>query len=142
MYLVYYLVGGFAATLCHFAVDPSSDMPVIGASGAVAAVLGGYAVTYPWAKVRTLIPFPLLIIDIPALVWLGIWFVLQNVIPGILMLQGVVQEPVAYWAHIGGFVTGVALMPLLSVGASPPGADWRKEADDMFQFNDPRTKLE
>jgi membrane associated rhomboid family serine protease len=117
-------------------------MPVIGASGAVAAVLGGYAVTYPWAKVRTLIPFPLLIIDIPALVWLGIWFVLQNVIPGILMLQGVVQEPVAYWAHIGGFVTGVALMPLLSVGASPPGADWRKEADDMFQFNDPRMKME
>jgi membrane associated rhomboid family serine protease len=143
MYVVFYLVGGVAATFCHYAVDPNGDMPVIGASGAVAAVLGGYAVTYPWAKVRTLVFFGLImIVDIPALIWLGIWFVIQNVIPGILTLQGVVQEQVAYWAHIGGFVAGLALMPLLSLGASPPGEDWRKEADDMFQFNDPRMRLD
>lgn len=142
MYICYYLVGGVAATFCHFAIDMQSDMPVVGASGAVAAVLGGYAITYPWAKVRTLIFFGLImIVDIPALVWLGIWFVMQNVIPGLLSLQGVVRDPIAYWAHIGGFVAGIALMPLLSLGASPPESDWRKEAEDMFQFNDPPARM-
>jgi membrane associated rhomboid family serine protease len=143
MYIGYYLVGGIAATFCHYAIDTQSDIPVIGASGAVAATLGGYAVTFPWAKVRTLIFVGLImVIDIPALVWLGIWFVFQNLLPGIATLQGAVQAPVAYWAHIGGFVAGIVLMPVLSLGASPPGADWRKEADDMFQYNDPRSRFD
>jgi len=142
IFIGYYLLGGIVATFCHYMVDMQSDMPVVGASGAVAAVLGGYAVTYPWAKVRTLVFFGLImIIDIPALLWLGIWFIMQNVIPGLLSLQKVVQDPIAYWAHIGGFVAGIALMPLLALGASPPGADWRKEADDMFQFNDPTARM-
>jgi membrane associated rhomboid family serine protease len=120
-----------------------SDMPVVGASGAVAAVLGAYAITYPWAKVRTIVFFGLvMIVDIPAFIWLGIWFVMQNVIPALLTLEGVVHDPVAYWAHIGGFIAGIALMPLLSLGAPPPESDWRKEADDMFQFNDPRSRVE
>ncbi|MEX2315885.1 MAG: rhomboid family intramembrane serine protease [Pirellulales bacterium] len=141
LYACYYLIGGLAATLCHYATDPNSDLPVIGASGAVATVLGGYAITYPWAKVRTLIIVGLIfVVDIPALVWLGIWFVLQ-MIPGVLSLQGIVQQQVAYWAHIGGFVAGMALMPLLSLGAPPPGSDWRQEADDMFQYNDPRARM-
>ena len=88
-------------------------MPVVGASGAVAAVLGGYAITFPTAKVRTLIFFILIaIVDLPALVLLGIWFVLQMV-SGLMGLWGVVLEPVAFWAHIGGFVAGMILMPLL-----------------------------
>jgi membrane associated rhomboid family serine protease len=140
MYVCFYLVGGLIASLTHWAVDPASTMPVIGASGAVAAVLGGYAVTYPWAKVRTLVFVGLIfIVDIPALAWLGIWFVLQNLVPGILSLHGIQQEHVAFWAHIGGFVSGMILMPFLSLGASPPGADWHKEAEDMFRFEDPRS---
>ena len=140
MYVCFYLVGGLIASLCHWAVDPSSSMPVIGASGAVATVLGGYAVTYPWAKVRTLVFVGLVfIVDIPALVWLGIWFVLQNLVPGILSLNGIEQEHVAFWAHIGGFVAGMILMPFLALGASPPGSDWRKEAEDMFHFEDRRS---
>ncbi len=143
MYVLYYLVGGTAATLCHWAVQPQSQMPVIGASGAVAAVLGGYALSFPWAKIRTLIFIGLVfIVDVPALVWLGIWFVGQNVIPGLLSLNGVQHAPIAYWAHIGGFVAGVVLMPVMSLGASPPEADWRKEVDEMFRFDDSRTRLQ
>jgi len=141
MYACYYLVGGLIATLCHWATDTQSAMPMVGASGAVAVVLGGYAITYPWAKVRTLVFVGLImIVDIPALVWLGIWFVVQNVIPGLMVLGGVLRDPVAYWAHIGGFVAGIALMPILSLGASPPETDWRKEADAMFHFEDPRAQ--
>jgi membrane associated rhomboid family serine protease len=139
MFVCYYLAGGVVATLCHWAVEPRSSMAIIGASGAVAAVLGGYAITYPAAKVRTLIFFGLItIIDLPALAVLGIWFVLQ-LMSGLIFLQGIVLQPVAFWAHIGGFVAGLVLMPLVSIGASPPGTDWRKESDDMFRFDDPRT---
>jgi membrane associated rhomboid family serine protease len=143
MYLGYYLVGGIVATLCHwFAASdgPNSLIPVVGASGAVAAVLGGYALTYPTAKVRTLVFFFLiLIVDLPALLLLGIWFALQ-VASGVLgmMALDIAAQPVAFFAHIGGFVAGMVLMPLLSLGTPPPGTDWRKESDDMFRFDDPR----
>jgi membrane associated rhomboid family serine protease len=143
MYLGYYLVGGIVATLCHwFAASdgPNSLIPVVGASGAVAAVLGGYALTFPTAKVRTLVFFFLiLIVDLPALLLLGIWFALQ-VASGVLgqMAMDIVAQPVAFWAHVGGFVTGMVLMPLLSLGAPPPGTDWRKESDELFRFDDPR----
>jgi membrane associated rhomboid family serine protease len=140
MYGCYYLLGGLIATICHWVLHRMDATPLIGASGAVATVLGGYAVTYPWAKVRTLIFVGLfMIVDIPALIWLGIWFVLQNVIPGLLMLGGVIRDPVAYWAHIGGFVAGIALMPLLSLGAPPPESDWHKEAAEMFRFDGSRS---
>jgi rhomboid family protein len=135
---MFYALGGVVAMLAFWASDPGGHMPVIGASGAVAAVLGAYAVTFPSAKVRTLIFFFfILIVDMPALLLLGIWFMLQ-VLSGMLGLWGFALEPVAFWAHVGGFVAGMVLMPFLSFGASPPGADWRKETDDMFRFEDPR----
>jgi membrane associated rhomboid family serine protease len=135
---MFYVLGGVVAMLAFWLSDPAGRMPVIGASGAVAAVLGAYAVTFPAVKVRTLIFFIfILIFDFPALVVLGIWFMLQ-VVSGMMGLWGFPMEPVAFWAHVGGFVAGMILMPLLSFGASPPGADWRKETDDLFQFDDPR----
>ncbi len=140
MYFGFYLVGGIVASLCHWAVDPGSMMPVVGASGAVATVLGGYALTYPTAKVRTLVFFLLiLIVDLPALLLLGIWFVLQ-IASGVmgLMALDIAAQPVAFWAHVGGFVAGMVLMPLLSLGTPPTGTDWRKESDDLFRFDDPR----
>ncbi len=138
VYLAFYLLGGVVATLAFWASDPNGVMPVIGASGAVAPVLGGYAVTFPTAKVRTLVFFLLIvIIDIPALVLLGIWFAMQ-VVSGLMGVWGVPLEPVAFWAHIGGFVAGMILMPLFGLGASPPGKDWRKEAEEMFRYEDPR----
>ncbi len=139
IYVAFYMMGGLVATTCFWVSDPSGTIPVVGASGAVAAVLGGYAITFPAAKVRTLIFIVIItIIDLPALLVLGIWFALQ-LVSGVMGLWGVVLEPVAFWAHIGGFVAGIVLMPLLSIGASPPGADWRKESDEMFRFDDPRT---
>ena len=113
-------------------------MPIIGASGAVATVLGGYAVTYPKAKVRTLVfvGIPLLL-DLPALAVLGLWFALET-LAGWAMLQGLVVEPVAHWAHVGGFVAGIVLLPFFTLGTSPPGEDWRKEADELFRFDDVR----
>lgn len=138
VYAAFYLVGGVLATLVFWLTNPDGTIPVIGASGAVAAVLGAYAVTFPTAKVRTLVFFILItIIDLPALAVLGVWFVVQ-VISGLNGLWGAKLEPVAFWAHVGGFVAGMVLMPLLSLGASPTGKDWRKEIEDMFRFDDLR----
>jgi membrane associated rhomboid family serine protease len=137
-FLAFYLVGGVLATMCYWFSAPGSVIPVVGASGAVAAVLGGYAVTYPMAKVRTFIFFGILmILDLPALVVLGLWFVVQ-IVSGLLGLFDVVLAPVAYWVHVGGFVAGIFLMPLLAIGAAPPGTNWRKESDELFRFDDPR----
>lgn len=138
VYAAFYFVGGVLATLVFWLTNPEGTIPVIGASGAVAAVLGAYAVTFPTAKVRTLVFFVLItVIDLPALAVLGIWFVVQ-LASGLMGLWGAALEPVAFWAHIGGFVAGMVLMPLLSLGASPTGKDWRKEIEDMFRFDDPR----
>jgi len=140
MFTVFYVLGGIVATLVFWASDPNGTTPVIGASGAVAAVLGAYAITFPHAKVRTLI-FVLFIfvVDMPALVLLGIWFVMQ-LVSGVMGAWGMPLEPVAFWAHIGGFVAGMILMPLFTLGASPPDKDWRQETKDLFQFDDPRFK--
>jgi membrane associated rhomboid family serine protease len=138
MYLCYYLLGGLIGTACHWAIGPMSPVAVIGASGAVAAVLGGYAITYPKAMVRTLVFIGIpLIFDLPALVVLGVWFATQMV-AGVHMLRGIVDAPVAFWAHIGGFVAGIVLLPLFTLGTSPPESDWRKESDELFRFDDPR----
>ncbi len=135
LYLAFYIGGGIIATLVFWVTDVGGTVPVIGASGAVAAVLGGYAVTYPTAKVRTLIFIVIifLIRDVPALVLLGLWF-LMEVISGMIGLWGVQLQPVAFWAHVGGFLAGMLLMPVLSLGASPPGTNWREEAEEMFRF--------
>jgi membrane associated rhomboid family serine protease len=97
-------------------------MPIIGASGAIAAVLGAYAVTWPWARVSCLIFLVIFvtIIDIPALIVLGMWFVLQ-VMEGQRSLHAANSGGVAWWAHVGGFLAGMFLMPPLSAmfGRSP-----------------------
>ena len=111
----FYLLGGLAATLAQTAIDPNAAVPTIGASGAVAAVLGAYALLYPRARVVTLviIIFFVTIIQLPALLVLGAWFVLQ-LLDGTrdLGIQG--EGGVAYWAHIGGFVFGLALIRLFA----------------------------
>jgi len=128
LYLVFYLVGGMLATSCHWAYDPTSTMPVIGASGAVATVLGAYAVTWPAAKVRTLIFFGFfMIVDIPAVVWLGLWLIGQFVDAAFQADLGV-----AVWAHIGGFAAGAILMPIITFGAVPADADWHEENRRLF----------
>lgn len=115
LYLVLYFVGGLIASGAHWLASPNSIVPVVGASGAIAAVLGAYAVTWPWARVSTLVILVIFvtIIDIPALVVLGAWFVLQ-VLAGQESLRHAVGGGVAWWAHVGGFVAGMVLMPVFS----------------------------
>lgn len=113
-FLLFYLVGGFVAAACHWAIDPASLSPVIGASGAVAAVLGAYAITWPWVRVETLLFLVIFvtIIDVPALFVLGAWFLMQ-LAEAHAQLGLNTSGGVAWWAHIGGFLLGMGLMPLL-----------------------------
>jgi membrane associated rhomboid family serine protease len=105
----------------------------------VAAVLGAYAITWPWARVRTLVVLIIFItvIDIPALLVLGIWFLTQ-LLEARNALNLDVGGGVAWWAHVGGFLAGLALMPLLSaLSAGAPRSRPRRieyENDDGFPF--------
>ena len=140
LYLLYYVLGGIVATLAHWLVEPNSAMPVIGASGAVAAVLGGYAVSYPAAKVRTLVFVGMIfLLDLPALLVLGVWFAIE-MIQGLGVIQGFNQAPIAFWAHIGGFIAGMIFIPIFSLGASPAGDDWNTETDSLFRFEEPERR--
>ncbi|MHA1568935.1 MAG: rhomboid family intramembrane serine protease [Alphaproteobacteria bacterium] len=104
-FLGFYLTGAVIATLSHVILAPSSAVPMVGASGAISAVLGAYAVLYPKARIRTLIILIILLyrIEIPAAIFLGLWFGLQ-------ILSSLASDPnspgVAWYAHIGGFVFG------------------------------------
>ena len=114
-FALFYLVCGIAAALAHVAASPDSAMPVVGASGAIGGVMGAYAVLYPRAPVHMLIAlgFYFTRIVVPAYLMLGYWFLLQ-ILGGIPALQGA-GGGVAFWAHIGGFAAGIALLPLFRV---------------------------
>ena len=113
-YLIFYIIGGVVASIAHILTNPNSTIPTVGASGAIAAVLGAYLVLYPSQKVLTLIPlgFWMRMTLLPASLVLGVWFLFQF-LQGILSLGGPDVGGVAFWAHIGGFVTGVVLGQLL-----------------------------
>jgi membrane associated rhomboid family serine protease len=116
-YLLFYLAGGIAALALQVAIDPSSPVPTLGASGAIAAVLGGYIVLYPRARVLTLIFIILFftVIELPALVVLGIWFVEQAVFGATNLTNPTGGGGgVAYFAHIGGFIFGLLTVRLLA----------------------------
>ena len=114
-FVAFYLLGGVAALAAQVLVDSGSAVPTVGASGAIAAVLGGYALLYPRARVVTLVFIIILftIIELPALVVLGLWFLLQ-LLPA--FSQPVVDSGggVAYFAHIGGFVFGLLAIKLFA----------------------------
>ncbi|KUK82841.1 MAG: putative membrane protein [Pelotomaculum thermopropionicum] len=114
-YLVFYLIAGYIATLAHIFYSPLSNVPLIGASGAIAGVLGAYLILFPRAKVLTLIFIFIFIqiIPVPAVIFLGLWFVLQ-LLQGAAGLSQQVAQGVAFWAHIGGFVAGMLLVKLFA----------------------------
>lgn len=135
VYGLFYLTGGILASLAHWLADLQGTMPVIGASGAVAAVLGAYAVSYPTAKVRTLLFLGfVMVFDLPALAVLGFWF-LMEVVQGLGLLPGAPGMNIAFWAHVGGFIAGVIMIPIFAIGATPPDVNWQQESDDSFQFD-------
>jgi membrane associated rhomboid family serine protease len=107
VFVLFYLLGGLAAMLLHLAFDPSSAVPSLGASGAIAAVLGAYLVLFPHARITTLVIFFFITwIELPASVVLVAWFVLQ-LFSGVGRLSSEFSGGVAYWAHVGGFAFGV-----------------------------------
>lgn len=103
-FAAFYLISGLCAAGLQFAADPAADIPMVGASGAIAGVLGGYLLLYPRAKVDVLFIFIIFfrIFAIPAWIVLGVWF-------GIQLLSSGADDGVAYMAHIGGFIGGAAM---------------------------------
>ena len=109
-FLVFYLLCGIAAALGQIAMDPSSTLPTIGASGAIAGMMGAYFVLYPRSRVLTLIPiiFFIQIVELPAIVLLGVWFLMQLLNAGAIAATASTQGGgVAFAAHVVGFVAGV-----------------------------------
>ncbi|MEM2584068.1 MAG: rhomboid family intramembrane serine protease [Thermoproteota archaeon] len=103
-FLFFYIFFGIIADIAHFLIDPASTIPAIGASGAISGVMGAYMVMFPLARVRVFYRF--FMVRLPAVVYLGFWFLLQlleSMIPG--------YTGIAYWAHIGGFLAGVVVAP-------------------------------
>ncbi len=116
-FVAFYLLGGLAALLLQTVIDPSSPIPTVGASGAIAAVLGGYILLYPRARVVTVIfiVFFFTILELPALLVLGLWFV-QQIVFGYFDLANPTGGGggVAYFAHIGGFAFGLLAIKLFA----------------------------
>ncbi len=122
-FLLFYLAGGVAAALAQVAVDPDSTIPTLGASGAIAATLGAYLVFFPRARITSLVflGFFYQLIDVPAILVLGFWFILQ-LIDGFTSLSMVqTGGGVAFFAHIGGFVAGAVVARLLTGIGGRPG---------------------
>ena len=111
-YMLFYLACGVAATWAHVAVNTDAQVPTIGASGAIAGVLGAYLLLFPYNRINTLVIFYfIMVIRVPALFLLGFWFFLQNFLQGLGSL-GATGGGVAYWAHVGGFAAGVLVIAL------------------------------
>lgn len=114
-YLFFYVASGLAAALTQVAINPTSDIPMVGASGAIAGVMGAYVLMFPRARVFTLIPifFFFQVLELPAVLFLGIWFLMQFASGMLALGVGGDAGGVAWWAHIGGFACGAILMPIL-----------------------------
>ena len=112
-FLFFYLLCGFVAAFAQTALYPDSLVPMVGASGAIAGVMGAYLVLYPRSRVLMLFPFPLFLFELPAVVFLAMWFLVQflngiNQLP--VFEQDTVSGGVAFWAHVMGFVAGLILV--------------------------------
>lgn len=125
-FLVFYLVGGIVASFAHILTHASSVLPTVGASGAVAAVMGAYIVLYPKARVNVLVPifFFFSVIQMSAITVLALWFAYQFFI-GLQEASG--ATAVAWMAHVGGFVYGVVIIYLLGGRPQRPQTVWRPE---------------
>jgi len=119
-YILFYLLCGFASGASHLVLNWHSQIPTIGASGAIAGVMGAYMILYPKSRILTLIPFFFFfpIVEIPAIFFLGIWFIFQFLSAAASGGQG----GIAWWAHIGGFIFGIIFLRLLLLFKRTSGA--------------------
>lgn len=115
-FLIFYLASGIAAAVATILIAPESPIPVIGASGAIAGVLGAYFIFYPRGRITTILPLFVFveIIEVPAVLYLLLWFAVQLYAGLSEGSQGAMAGGVAWWAHVGGFLFGLALGPLLA----------------------------
>jgi rhomboid family protein len=115
-YLIFYLLCGLAAGAVHYFTNPRSEVPTIGASGAIAGVMGAYLVLFPRSRVVTIVPllFWPLFFEVPALVFLGFWFLSQFFSGAMALADSEVAGGIAWWAHVGGFLAGIALLPIFA----------------------------
>jgi membrane associated rhomboid family serine protease len=127
-YLLFYLLCGLVAGLSHCIAYPASEIPSIGASGAISGVYGAYFLLFPTARVITLVPILIIpfFFEIPAVVYLGVWFLTQLFSGTLALGSPDYFTGIAWWAHIGGFVAGMILLPLFK--KSPQ--DYRPYFDD------------
>jgi membrane associated rhomboid family serine protease len=114
LYLVFYLLSGVTAGLAYTLLDANSNVPTVGASGAIAGVMGAYFVLYPRARVVTWFP-PFFVFHVPAWVMLGYWFVYQCLSGAATSITTASQNTggIAFWAHVGGFIAGIVLIKVL-----------------------------
>ena len=124
-YAIFYLISGFAAALTLALMDPGSNLPMVGASGAISGVLAAYVLIYPRARITVIVPLGIIFYPMKiSAVWVvGFWFVLQ-------LLSAALNNPgqpgVAWWAHVGGFLVGGALTPLFKSAHVPLFGDVRR----------------
>lgn len=111
-FLIFYIACGIAAGFAHAFTHPNSGIPTVGASGAIAGVMGAYFILYPGARIWTLVPVFIFVqfVEIPAFIFLGFWIIMQFLIGTFSMSLGPTQGGVAWWAHIGGFAAGAILV--------------------------------
>ncbi|MEX0700535.1 MAG: rhomboid family intramembrane serine protease [Planctomycetales bacterium] len=134
-FLVFYVAAGAAASAAHYFVNPASPIPTIGASGAIAGVMGAYLLLYPHARVLAIVPLFVLFytVVLPAPIFLGIWFLIQT-------FQGIASVAqatgVAWWAHIGGFVAGMGVAWILKMAhyLRPPANGTRPYETHRVRF--------
>ena len=121
-FLIFYIITGIAAVMSHILLEPNSSVPLIGASGAIAGVLGAYLVLFPRHRILSLIPFGLFsrFVHVPAIYFLPIWFMLQ-LISGLVSIAAGQAQGIAWWAHVGGFVAGMVLVFVFARRPRPVG---------------------
>ena len=125
-FLVFYIISGIVAAYSHAFTSPNSEVPMIGASGAVSGILGAYLLLYPHAKVHTLIFFGFFIqiVRVPAVIVIGFWGIIQ-IINGLLSKSAMIDSSVAWFAHIGGFIFGFLTIKL-----------WVKRKNNYYMYDD------
>ena len=126
-FVAFYFLCGAVAIFAHVYMNPASRIPTIGASGAIAGVLGGYFVLYPQSRVLALLPLFIIweIVEVPAILFLGIWFLMQFYYVGMAAMRtGAQGGGVAFWAHIAGFLAGMIAVVVLR---KPSRSRWRME---------------
>lgn len=138
-YLIFYLLGGTIAALAHAWAYAGSRVPTVGASGAIAAVLGAYLVLYPLARVITIVPFPFLFFfpvwEIPAVFYLGMWFFSQLFSGTFALVSNTFQGGgVAWWAHVGGFIAGLLLVHLFASRRPPRARRYYYFPDEYYPW--------